>query len=85
MRPGCHLCEDMAAALAAGPWASQVRVTEVAVGWSGPLAERHGTRLPVLVLGEREICHAFLDEAGLAQALAEYAQAVPERGPLASR
>ena len=70
-RPGCHLCEAMAAALAVGPWAGQVRVTEVEVGWSGPLAERHGSHLPVLTLGEREICHAFLDEAALARALAE--------------
>lgn len=84
-RRGCHLCENMAADLAAGPWAGQVGVTEVEVGWSGPLAERHGNRLPVLALGEREICHAFLDEAALARALAEQGQATPGLTPLASR
>ena len=36
-------------------------LTEVEVGWEGPLAERYGRILPVLEKDGVEICHYFLD------------------------
>jgi hypothetical protein len=33
------------------------------------LAERYGTLIPLVMLGERELCHYFLDQAGLLAAL----------------
>jgi hypothetical protein len=45
-REDCHLCELAAEALRG---AGIEGVEEVDVGWSGELAERYGTRIPVLV------------------------------------
>jgi len=33
------------------------------------LVQRYNTRVPVLALGEREICHYFLDKVALCKAL----------------
>ena len=60
-RVGCHLCEDMALALEEFRQALQFDVTVVDVGEDPALRERYGTLVPVLALGEREICHYFLD------------------------
>ncbi len=35
-------------------------------------AEAYGMKVPVLKLGEREICHFFLDHEAVQQALAEF-------------
>ncbi len=45
-REDCHLCELAAEALRG---AGVEGVEEVDVGWSGELAKRYGTRIPVLV------------------------------------
>ncbi|HET7843414.1 MAG TPA: glutaredoxin family protein [Xanthomonadales bacterium] len=45
-REDCHLCEIAAEALRG---AGIEGVEEVDVGWSGELARRYGTRIPVLV------------------------------------
>ena len=45
-REDCHLCELAAEALRG---AGAEGVAEVDVGWQGELAQRYGTRIPVLV------------------------------------
>lgn len=45
-REDCHLCELAAEALRG---AGVDGVEEVDIGWSGELAKRYGTRIPVLV------------------------------------
>lgn len=62
-RSYCHLCHDMAAALAplAAEFGVRVRVLDVD---ADPLLEaKYDELVPVLLHGETELCHYFLDEA----------------------
>jgi thioredoxin reductase (NADPH) len=70
-RAWCHLCHDMEAA--ARPLVAEYGARlEVLDADSDPALEaRYDELVPVLLLGEREICHHFLDEAGLRRALEE--------------
>ncbi|NTV94819.1 MAG: glutaredoxin family protein [Thiobacillus sp.] len=69
-RPGCHLCDEMRAGLAALRPQLGFALREIEVGWEGELAEKYGRLLPVLELAGREVCHYFLDEERLQAALA---------------
>lgn len=64
-RDGCHLCEDMKAALK--PWAArfQFAVEEVDITGKPELEARYGWDIPVLRAGEAEICRHFLDGRAL--------------------
>ncbi len=68
-RPDCHLCEDMARALA--PLAAELGVTVRAVDIeSDPdLEARYGLKVPVLVHGDTEICCYRLDEGAVRRAV----------------
>jgi thiol-disulfide isomerase/thioredoxin len=72
-RAYCHLCDDMAAALA--PLAARFGavVTVVDVDADSALESRYGERVPVLILGEPgqgvELCHYHLDAAAVTEAL----------------
>jgi thiol-disulfide isomerase/thioredoxin len=70
-RPYCHLCDDMAVALA--PIAAELgyRVEVVDVDSSPDLEVRYGERVPVLVHEGSELCHYFLDPEGVRASLAE--------------
>ena len=60
-RTYCHLCEDMIAALVQfqGRYSFEIEVVDVD---SHPcLEEKWGDKVPVLLDGERELCHYFLD------------------------
>ena len=70
-RAYCHLCEDMATALA--PLAARYgfSVIEVDVDSDPELERRYGELVPVLLGPDgREICHYHLDVAALRQRLA---------------
>ena len=69
-RDGCHLCEDMLAALQ--PWveSGRLQIRWVEVDRDHELRVRYGLRVPVLCLGAREICHYHLDPVALEAALA---------------
>jgi len=62
-RTYCHLCHDMEAALA--PLAAEfgAGVTVVDVDSDESLEEKWGELVPVLLHGDSELCHYFLDEA----------------------
>nr|WP_284155493.1 glutaredoxin family protein [Sulfuricystis multivorans] len=68
-RPGCHLCADMLAVLedfrSEHGCAIEVRNIDDDPAWR----DRFGSRIPVLMLGETEICHFFLDLVALRAAL----------------
>lgn len=66
VRADCHLCEEMHDALA--PWAAAegYAIDEVDVDSDPALEARWGTRVPVLLAGERELCHYRLDRAAVA-------------------
>lgn len=70
MRAYCHLCDEMRDALA--PWAAAAgcAVDEVDVDADPALEARWGAYVPILLAGERELCHYRLDRAALAVFLA---------------
>ena len=70
-RENCHLCDDMAAALAplAAEWGFVVRYVDVD---SDPALEAsYGARIPVLAHEGTTLCHHFLDSARVRAYLAE--------------
>ena len=63
-RRGCHLCEQMLAAIY-GTYGDEVEVGLVDVDTDPALKERYGLRIPVLAAGQKVICEARLDEDAL--------------------
>ena len=68
-RRGCHLCDDMRDALRAfqPDWGFALR--EVDIDADAELRTRFNTLVPVLCLGDREICRYHLNPSALKQAL----------------
>ena len=67
----CHLCTEMQVTLEAyrERWAFDLRLIDIE--GNSALETELGERVPVLKLGSEEICHYFLDEVALANALAD--------------
>lgn len=68
-REGCHLCEAMLQALRGLQLQLGFELQLVDVDRDPGLLRRYGEWVPVLCMGEREICHYHLDEQVLLQAL----------------
>ena len=68
-RAGCHLCEDLLAALAEWQAELDFEVERVDVDGVPELAARYGPKVPVLVHDSTEVCHYFLDLDALRRAL----------------
>jgi len=66
-RPGCHLCEEMKAALA--PLSAEFRapLREIDVDQSEELRALHGSDVPVLFLGAQKVAKHRLDARQLRQ------------------
>jgi thioredoxin reductase (NADPH) len=75
-RPGCHLCDDMRDALFELQPELNFQLREIDIDSDSALLDRYGVLIPVLSLGEREICHYHLNPGALAEALAS----APEAG-----
>ena len=68
-RAYCHLCHEMEAALQ--PLLAEYGVAlEVRDADADPALARYDELAPVLLLGETELCHYFLDVAAVRAALA---------------
>jgi len=65
MRSACHLCEDMQLDLARWQEPLGFRLRTVDVDSDPELVARFNTLVPVLMAGDQEICHYFLDEKAL--------------------
>ena len=63
-RPGCHLCEQMLAALYV-TYGDEIEISLVHVDSDPVLKERYGVRIPVLAAGDTVICEARLDEGAV--------------------
>jgi glutaredoxin len=61
----CHLCDEMYEALQ--PWQGKLgfALRSVDIADDPELIARFGDKVPVLMRGEREICHYRLDETAL--------------------
>jgi glutaredoxin len=60
-RTGCHLCEAMEAELAPLLENASLPLSYVDITGNAELETRYGRDIPVLILGEQEICRHFLD------------------------
>lgn len=70
-RAWCHLCHDMEAAVAPLAQEFGVGVTVVDVDADPELVSRYDELVPVLLHGEYELCHYFLDEAKVREYLSK--------------
>jgi len=68
-RAGCHLCEEMKAALEPLLREFKLALREVDVDTDPALAARFGEEVPVLFLGERKVAKIRLDAMQLRRAL----------------
>jgi glutaredoxin len=69
-RENCHLCESFRLALKRLQPELGFDTEEVDIDRDVDLVRRYDWLVPVLTLGDREICHYFLDEAALRGAIA---------------
>ena len=60
-RTYCHLCDDLLAQLKLFQQRYDFAIEVVDVDRHPALEEKWGDKVPVLLDGEREICHYFLD------------------------
>ena len=68
IREGCHLCDDMEQALREFESELDFEIRRVPIDNSTELEQAYGARVPVLVRGNDEICHYFLDVGALKRA-----------------
>jgi glutaredoxin len=68
-RTGCHLCEDMELALRELATEYEFVIDSVTIEDKPYLEHIYGEKVPVLVHGELEICHYYLDRIALMKAL----------------
>ena len=64
-RSNCHLCEDMQRALQDIRKAISFELSVVDIDADPVLAEKYGEFVPVLMAGDTEICHYYLDPQAL--------------------
>ena len=69
VRRDCHLCAEMHRELMDLGARLSLTVELVDIDSDPQLAARYGHKVPVLVGGDEEICHYFLDEPQLAEYL----------------
>ncbi len=60
-RVGCHLCDEMKQQLNILQQQYEFSLNLVDVDADSYLRLRYGERIPVLAIGEREICHYYLN------------------------
>ena len=70
-RTWCHLCEDMQAGLQTLQSCLTFDLTVIDVDSDPALEQRFGEWVPVLMHGERELCHYHLDSAAVTDYLRE--------------
>jgi hypothetical protein len=69
-RPGCGLCEELLAELAALPAAASVPVDVIDVDADAAVRSRYGHKIPVLLLDGELVCHGHLNAEEVHKALA---------------
>ena len=66
-RPGCHLCEQMLEELE--QYQSAVTVNVINIDDDPELIRKFAARIPVLAMGDTEICQYHLDQDALSNYL----------------
>lgn len=70
-RSYCHLCHDMEAALAPIMQEFGATLQVIDIDESPQWLERYDELVPVLLLGELELCHYFLDTPRVREVLSQ--------------
>lgn len=73
-RNGCHLCEEMEGLLNDFSAGLSFTVCRINIDSDPALREKFNVTVPALYLGDREVCHHFLDLVALKAALLEITQ-----------
>ena len=68
-RLGCHLCEDMLETLESFRDDMNFSLEVLDIDRDPVLFERFNTLVPVLMCGDLEICHYYLDKVALSRVL----------------
>lgn len=68
-RPGCHLCDDARAELQPILADTGAVLLEVNIEEDDALHRAHLERIPVILVGDVEICHFFVDQPAVRDAL----------------
>jgi thiol-disulfide isomerase/thioredoxin len=68
-RTYCHLCDDMIVALRELQNHLDFSLNVIDVDSNPQLEQRYGEKVPVLVKGDTELCHYFLDVPAVTAAL----------------
>ncbi len=71
-REGCHLCDDMQALITELLEPHSYTIKRVDIDTDPQLQHRYNEHVPVLLLGDRELCRHFLDLKTVEAALAGY-------------
>ena len=61
IRQGCHLCDEMIHVLSEFRNDYNFSIETIDIDSDVKLRDRYNTLVPVLCLGEKEICHHFFD------------------------
>lgn len=61
IRQGCHLCDEMILVLSEFRNDYNFSIRTIDIDADAALCDRYNTLVPVLCLGEKEICHHFFD------------------------
>ncbi|MDH5471458.1 MAG: glutaredoxin family protein [Gammaproteobacteria bacterium] len=69
IRQGCHLCEDLLWQLGQLRGSYAFEIVPLDVDSDTKLVEQYGTEVPVVMYGDRKVCHYFLDMAAIEQIL----------------
>jgi thioredoxin reductase (NADPH) len=65
VRQGCHLCDAMLAEMQAVVPGLQLTTTIVDIDRDEKLRARYNEQIPLLLLGEQEVCRYFFDADAL--------------------
>lgn len=68
-KPGCHLCDDARAVVAAVRAERPFELREVDVTLDARLHARYGERIPVLAIGDEEVFDYVVDPGALRERL----------------
>ena len=69
IRSGCHLCDDLLLQLQQLAQTHPFDFITVDVDSDTHLKQQYGTLVPVVMQGNVQICHYFLDQVALLQAI----------------
>ena len=69
IRDGCHLCDDLLAQLQQLKSEYSFEFQTIYVDSNPEFIKQYGTKVPVVMFWDREICHYFLDQASLIEVL----------------